>query len=456
MPATAEEPAQNTVQEPAAPVEQPQQKTAEAETEKITEPEIPQEPVQAEAEKLEIPEKTEELSESVPEEPAVKDLQPESVTAQETAVPDKNSTPVQPVVKEPAVQELKKVPSPAPSPVPVSAAAAKTASAVPTKPQIKSVPAKKTEQPKPAAAKTSSEQEKDTEPAAEKKPAIMPSRSVTLKKNQYLDITYPGSGWIYLGEAAPRSEADTVSATENIHFAFFGRNLGKENTVFTLRARTPGTVLLHFYKNDTLTGRYIDDYLEAVITDETAASAEHIAAPLYADSIPVKPARIRNSTADTSAYSDTPAAVSTVPSVSSPSAGIQQPAQQSTVSTQNTSGMQDASSTLQPSKTADTVTADTAAMSSDDILAAAQKAYDAKQYVQSYTLLNSFFDKAASRIDEGLYLLGQTLEKKSSVQNIKNAIQAYDTLTKDWPGSTLWQKASERSIYLKRFYINIQ
>ncbi len=53
-------------------------------------------------------------------------------------------------------------------------------------------------------------------------------------------------------------------------------------------------------------------------------------------------------------------------------------------------------------------------------------------------------------------LEGLILEAKSEVRNIKSAIGAYDTLIKNWPQSDYWRKANERSIYLKRFYIDIR
>ena len=50
---------------------------------------------------------------------------------------------------------------------------------------------------------------------------IKPSRSMTIKKNQYIDITYPGTGWIYLGQKDNKKD-----------FTFFGRKLGGKDTSF--------------------------------------------------------------------------------------------------------------------------------------------------------------------------------------------------------------------------------
>ena len=86
----------------------------------------------------------------------------------------------------------------------------------------------------------------------------------------------------------------------------------------------------------------------------------------------------------------------------------------------------------------------------------AQKAYDEKKYEEALDLVQQFFEAATDDFDAGLYLEGLILEAKSSVRNIKSAIGAYDTLIKNWPQSRYWRRANERSIYLKRFYIDIR
>ncbi len=99
---------------------------------------------------------------------------------------------------------------------------------------------------------------------------ITPSRSVTLKKFEYLDVTYPGTGWIYMG------------LTDNSKdIAYFGRKLGTKDTKFSLQARAAGTKIIHFYRNDPLTGQYLDDYIEVIITAENGSNKTHVEAPEY-------------------------------------------------------------------------------------------------------------------------------------------------------------------------------
>ena len=93
---------------------------------------------------------------------------------------------------------------------------------------------------------------------------------------------------------------------------------------------------------------------------------------------------------------------------------------------------------------------------SDDLLEAAQKAYNEKRFPDALSLVKKFLQDTSDRFDEGIFLEAQILEANSSVQNIKEAIKDYDTVIRNWPQSKCWKKSNERSIYLKRFYIDIR
>ena len=90
------------------------------------------------------------------------------------------------------------------------------------------------------------------------------------------------------------------------------------------------------------------------------------------------------------------------------------------------------------------------------ILEQAKKWYEEKKYGEALDAIKSFLDVAVLRIDEALYLQGQILEAKSEFQNIRGAIDSYNKIVKNYPASKLWDAANKRSIYLKRFYIDIR
>ena len=319
------------------------------------------------------------------------------------------------------------------------------------------------------------QKEQEEEPA-EEKPVPIPSRAMTIKNNQFVDVVYPGSGWIYLGEEGAGD-----------HFIFQGRKLGNGETTFTLRSKEPGVALLHFYKNDILTGNYIDDFIEISVTDKSATDATHVEAPAYAEVVPPKFDRTKavqeKSVAQAPKESE-PKKEDKAPQ--SQGAKEQASAKENEVAeshTENspsekvqtviqTSGQEkDKGESRQKTSVAGTKAPEAQEETKESalqegfsggtdkaksLLERAQKAYDEKRYAEALDLVQQFFDTASEDFDAGLYLEGLILEAKSEVRNIKSAIGAYDTLIKNWPQSNYWRKANERSIYLKRFYIDIR
>lgn len=324
-----------------------------------------------------------------------------------------------------------------------------------------------------------------------------PSRSVSIKINQYLDAVYPGTGWIYIGE----SEKAPL-------LGYFGRKLGTENTTFSLRARKPGNTVLHFYKNDALTGKYIDDYLEVIVEDEK--STGRVEAPLYADIIPAKPAKrttaiyqdgtalqSENSSDKNTAATDelsekkeskTNAADSTqngryAPSEHGETDGIKTVIQTTTEKPQNAmqepappekSAEQTARSfeyvpearAQEAERSEQQMPVESAAVRLENngstghpdtaLLEQAQLDFSNKNYEQALEKAQAYIDRASERLDEALFLLGQIFEADSPVKNIRSSIDSYDAIVKNYPASRFWKHANQRSIYLKRFYIDIR
>ena len=272
------------------------------------------------------------------------------------------------------------------------------------------------------------------------KKTIVPSRSVTLKKFEYLDVTYPGTGWIYMG------------LTDNSKdIAYFGRKLGTKDTKFTLQARTAGTKIVHFYRNDPLTGKYLDDYLEIVILAENGSNKTHIEAPEYKlpvqkKEIPVKPADEDEASEKEETASETPAPVPTPVAASKPKET--KPVEQKTVVKEEQPAPQE-NQTSEPIPAAQV-------SDSTTLLKEAQLLYNEKEYAAALNKLNQFFEYSTDNRDEALYLKGQILEAKSNIRDIKGSIEAYTSLTKNYPASKYWDSANKRIIYLKRFYMEVR
>ena len=305
---------------------------------------------------------------------------------------------------------------------------------------------------------------------------IEPSRSMKVKRNQFVDVVYPGNGWIYIGE----TETDPK-------FRYFGRKLGTENTVFTLRSIKAGKTYLHFYKNDVLTAQYIDDYLEVEVVNETAGNNEKATAPSYAEVVPPKPVRgVTTIEAETPEPEVQEQSVPQLPykkaaaSKKEESAKEQissQPAQDdSRVKTiiQNTEEKTDSSlNNTIPAVTPSGTSADSSASSTEtpapeektplvintdpskSLLDQAKNSLKNKKYQLALSQIRSYLDTANTKLDEAFYVQGQILEADSDVRNIRSAIDSYETVIKKYPASKFWNQANKRKIFLNRFYINI-
>lgn len=305
---------------------------------------------------------------------------------------------------------------------------------------------------------------------------ITPSRSVTLKKFEYLDVTYPGSGWIYMG------------LTDNSKdLAYFGRKLGTKDTKFSLQARAAGTKIIHFYRNDPLTGQYLDDYIEVIITAENGSNKTHIAAPEYKLPVQKKEKQVKQKEEQSSEATEKTEKAGTTENSSDSSKATENLNSPSTKTIKT--GTVNAAETTSKTSAATTATAGTGsaadtetaagsntaagtgtAVSSDTagssgttavtdsslLLKEAQILYNEKEYSAALTKLNQFFEYSTDKRDEALFLKGQILEAKSDVRDIKGAIEAYTTLTKNYPASKLWDDANKRIIYLKRFYLEVR
>ncbi|MGP1458534.1 MAG: hypothetical protein ACTTKL_04415 [Treponema sp.] len=364
--------------------------------------------------------------------------------------------------------------------------------------------------------------EAEPEQAASEPPRPVPSRAMSAKKNQLIDVVYPGRGWIYQGNI----DADGNADARQRNFIFGGRKLSAQNQTFTVRARNAGTFLLHFYKNDALTGSYIDDYLEVSVEDDAAPLNSRVTAPDYAqavppaakitaetvkaekarqrmlqeqaaspesapapavqseqsgnmaggarapettqvaepataeseeNSVPVSPAEnanVRTSVKDTNAEAEN-ASVS-VGQTAEPETDAMTEADAASAmenSENSESGMESPPSVTENAQNADTALEE---MTADDLLARAKTQYESKEYEKSFETLKQFFLRAESKIDEGLWLQGAVLEAPSNIRSIKNAIDSYDALVRLYPKSALRDTAAKRSVYLKRFYINIR
>lgn len=281
------------------------------------------------------------------------------------------------------------------------------------------------------------EEPKENEEQTENNSQKTPSRSMTAKNNQYVDIIYPGRGWIYMGEDEGKDQI----------LRYFGRKLGTENTTFTLRTTKSGETVLHFYKNDVLKGEYIDDYLEIKVLEESAKPNERAKAPSYEESVPQKPVRLEKK-AETQEETQKTDEIKNIEEKTSDNE--QKLSSQDETNLKKNDVSNNVSKEVSKPEQKKLLKIDT-----KNLLEQAKKDFEAKSYAQALSEVQQYLDTQNTRIDEALFLQGQILEADSEVKNIKSAIDSYNSLIKNYPASTFWQEANRRKIYLNRYYVNI-
>ena len=287
---------------------------------------------------------------------------------------------------------------------------------------------------KPSVEKEIMEEEKVIVPLMEKEPEqIVPSRKVTVNTNETLSITYPGYGWIYLG-----------SESDNNNLVSTGRKVENEETVYTLTAKRAGTQLQHFYKVDTITGNFIDDWIEVEVLDNKGSVYTIVKAPNYAEIVPERP--------ETPAVASSKKNISTAEILEKEVKPTEKRSYENYVpepEVVNTT----VTETIIPEPSVNDYKEN---LSADDLLLKAQSLFNEKQFVESQKYVNNFLEIATNRRDEGLFLQGQILEQDGVTKNIKESIASYTNLIENFPESDLWDAANKRIIYLNRFYIQIR
>lgn len=445
-------PAEERIDGPLAPVQEkhswdtPSTKTAPASPKANAQEKKDSEKKQEPEANLKIKETEPKKKPAAAKEPAKTPAKQPAKTEAKPAAPKQPAQNTKPAAKEPAKQPAKaQTQSPAQRqssgsgntarPATTSPAAGNSASSAPVaKPAP--VPTEKEASPAPKASQ-SEQKAKTPVPAEDEKP----SRSVTVKNSQYLDVIYPGSGWIYLGE----KDANDL-------MRYYGRKVSPdgEETKFTLKATKSGSTVLHFYKNDALAGKFIEDYLAVTVSTETERDT-HVSAPNYADYVP-KGQRGKNLPAEEAAPKATEAVTERPAQAESKSSPKIVASSSTGTSIERSSG-----STAQIQEQRPASQNQAANVASGDLLKKAQSEYDAKQYAQCLETIQEFYRNAdESKMDQALYLEARALEAPSPSRNIKSALHTYQTLVNRYPQSSLWEAANNRITYIQRMYIDIR
>lgn len=241
---------------------------------------------------------------------------------------------------------------------------------------------------------------------------IKENRSMVMNNNQKLLVSFPGTGWIYLGD---EYNSDIL--------IFDKRDIYEDGTDFTLKSNNSGTALLHFFKQDLLTNEPINDYL-LVTVNPKKGKLETIEAPefTYSDfEEEIQDEYYEEEYFDYGIIEDEPEVMFF---------------------------------------TDDSFTFIDENIDTKEVLDLGQAFLDDEMYIEALDQIDYYFTILGDEIDEytdyALFMKGQLLEKNTPIRNIKESLAAYKTLVKNFPDSKYWNQAKERAIYLERFYFSVR
>ncbi|MCR4712896.1 MAG: hypothetical protein K5751_00785 [Treponemataceae bacterium] len=292
---------------------------------------------------------------------------------------------------------------------------------------------------------TSEEMETDSEePVVDEK---APSRTVSMKKKQYLDVTYPGEGWLYMGD---ENNSKTLS--------FKGREQKGNSTLLKFYSDRAGEALLHFCKQDILTDTYIHDYLLVTI-DKTNGNKQHIKAPEYIPPV-VQIDDKENEEADI-IENELSNEIDKEPEEVPEEISEDQEEQSETVIEDIIidSGISLADEPDVIFSFGDGI--DFGDGYDDDdyyqqLIDEANDAFFAGRGQEAVDKAQLIIDDGSYFSDEAYYIQAQVYETNSDMLDVNKAYDLYKTIVDYYPESSYWNKASKRVTYFERYYFQIR
>ena len=296
------------------------------------------------------------------------------------------------------------------------------------------------------------------EPETEQKPKV--SRMVAVEEKQRLELTYPGHGWVYVGEQ-----------TSQPGLKYEQRKLQDENSIFMFTAEKKGDYILHFSYFDVFTNEFVTDAVAVSVSAARSTAAKAmVKAPDYqteADSDATEAQANKNtqaaasqSSSNSTANTGTGTTTHTVQAASEAPQTASTGSQSKTLEQTMTAGTAEAASSAAGNTGDSTGQGPTATseevLSPDQLLEKARTAIAAADAGKALTYLDNFFTTAEEKLDEGWLLKGRAYELNGSMRNIRLALDAYKTLTDGFPQSKYWAEADARIRYITGFYINIR
>jgi hypothetical protein len=264
------------------------------------------------------------------------------------------------------------------------------------------------------------------------------SRIVYAVTGQMVEIPLRGTGWVYLGEVNSRRG-----------MGYESRRTDPEGQTVILKAESPGTYELKFYKQDLVQDYTQNDYVRVIVANpaESGTSGRSVPAVVAEPRWPLSPGAAAVSLPVESGRFAAPANSAANSAAAVPGNSPVEPPNPATAAPQQAQV---------PQTKPEAATGGSTAATPEEYLRRAQEAYGAGQIAQGLGTLDQFREQFPRGNDEALWLYGQMLEANSPRRDIRAAADCYRQLIQEYPESSRYAEARRRIAYLDRYYFNIQ
>ena len=312
------------------------------------------------------------------------------------------------------------------------------------------------------------------------------SRYTNILRGQNIDFSYPGEGWVYLGEETSQKGLDYTK-----------RKMEGGKTFFTFRAEVEGNYVLNFSYFDVFSGDFIVDAVSVkVMPNDDGLQKDNVV--LEFDTSKKEKMKIEKQKRETAEVPmDKDKVGIKIEDTTKPVSGVSknEDAKQENEKTANeTSRKNELDDKKEKNEEEDVIKRDSENIKSikkqDEMISSKYKEPevfanvtsiapenvkskysddDAKLMIDeaqdaisqgdakvALERLNEFFEVASTNIDKAYLLRGKAYELNGEFKNIKLALKAYKFLTKTFPDSPHRSVAMERIRYIEHFFVNIR
>lgn len=282
------------------------------------------------------------------------------------------------------------------------------------------------------------------------------SRYTNILKGQNIDFSYPGEGWVYLGEE-----------TSQKGLTYVKRKMEDGKTLFKFMAENEGNYVLNFSYFDVFSGDFIVDAVSVKVMPNNDGIQKDSLVLEYQGKNEKKEMQVEAKKTPNEVNVDADKVAINTESVEKKEETL--PTKGNTVIVNDREKLKPAIPSREENSYKEPEVFTNIASISPENAKTKIQGEDAKKIIDEVSKeisngnakkalerLDDFFATASTNMDEAYFLRGKAYELNTELKNIKMALAAYKFLTKTFPNSPFWNEADARIRYIEKFFVKIK